>query len=192
MCQGPPNPRTGQVADANGAFSRKTQAVRLLVVLAVAGVIACRTEAAGSASGTGRVANLGESYSIDDLRASGVKVNKEYDVSELPLASSAWRVILDGKEYEARFYDSHEALLEHGAPHADEVTGDDALVNNGEATWQEGCRDRKFCTKYPNTQCSAKYGDYVIHGNMILMWEGLDTDLSIAACENLLSRLPAA
>ncbi len=171
---------------------RKTQTIWLLAVLAVASVAACGTDAAGSASETSRVANLAAVYSIDDLRAAGVKVNKEYDVSELPLASSAWRVILDRKEYEARFYDSHEALLEHGVPHADEVTGDDALVNKGEATWQEGYRDRKFCTKYPNTQCSAKYGNYVIRGNMILMCEGLDSDLSIAACEKLLSRLPAA
>ncbi len=39
---------------------------------------------------------------------------------------------------------------------------------------------------------SAKHRDCVIRDNMIFMCEGLDSDLSIAACENLLSRMPPA
>jgi len=129
-------------------------------------------------------------YTIDDLRAGGLKTIKEYDTRELPEAIAAWRGAFNQLEYEARFYPSHQAALAPGGEWADIVTGEDGVVTGDDVKWQEGARDRKKCSRnIPHSGCdySARYGDFVTIGNLVLLCEGATQQDAILNCNKLLS-----
>ena len=141
-----------------------------------------------------RVRSADGSYTIDDLKAAGVKANKEYDVEELPGADAAWRIIFNRLDYEVRFYPDHQTLLDEGIPYAEHVTGDDAVVIGDDIIWEEGAKDRRRCSRdadTPHSGCSysPRYWDYIVIGNMIMMCEGLESEQSIDHCDNLLEQL---
>ena len=116
-----------------------------------------------------------------------------YDVAELPEAVDAWHAMykVEGNalEFEARFYVSHDDAVAHGTSWADSVTGEDAKVLDDELWWKEGAPHRKKCSRnIPHAGCSysARYGDYVILGNMILLCEGPNSHEAFVACEAVL------
>ena len=142
-----------------------------------------------------RIRSTDGTYTIDDLKTSGVKTNKEYDVEELPGADAAWRIIFNRLDYEVRFYPDHQTLLDEGIPYAEHVTGDDAIVIGDDIIWEEGAKDRRRCSRdadTPHSGCSysPRYWDYIVIGNMIMMCEGLESEQSIDNCDNLLAELP--
>ena len=156
-------------------------------------------EAAGpqrkAAAVTPRIRSVDGTYSIDDLKITGVKTNKEYDVEELPGADAAWRIIFNRLDYEVRFYPDHQTLLDEGIPYVEHVTGDDAVVIGDDIIWEEGSNDRRRCSRdadTPHSGCaySPRYWDYVVVGNMIMMCEGLESKQSIENCDNMLEQLP--
>ena len=176
-----------------------------LVIMAL--ISACGTDSpAESSSPDGSMQESGESvdpnirssdriYDIEDFKSAGAKANKEYDVADLPGASSAWRVIFNRLDYEARFYPDHETAIDSGLEYANHVTGNDAVVIGDGVIWDEGAKDRRRCSRDPQTPHSGcayspRYWDFVVVGNMILMCEGLESPQSIANCEDLLSKLP--
>lgn len=130
--------------------------------------------------------------SIDDLKAvQGVKANKEYDVTDLPAATAAWRVLFNQHDYEVRFYPDQATAIDQGAPYAQHVTGDNAVVVGDDVLWEEGAKDRRRCSrneKTPHAGCSysSRYWDFVILGNMIMMCEGLESDQAIRNCNQLI------
>ncbi len=78
----------------------------------------------------------------------GFKMAKEYDVSELPLATSAYMGYFTTPEgvpvqYELRMYPDHASAIETGVEYADEVTGVDAFLRSVDVRWEEGTRDRR-------------------------------------------------
>lgn len=166
----------------------------------------CGSDTGGSGGNAGESAPVGEAgdprirtadgtYSIDDLKAAGVKTNKEYDVEDLPGADAAWRIIFNRLDYEVRFYPDHQTLLDEGIPYAEHVTGDDAVVIGDDIIWEEGAKDRRRCSRdadTPHSGCSysPRYWDYIVVGNMIMMCEGLESEQSIDNCDNLLEALP--
>lgn len=185
------------------AFSFAIGVALIMMVM----MFACGTDSpAESSSSDGSVQESGESvdpnispsdriYGIDDLKSAGAKANKEYDVADLPGASSAWRVIFNRLDYEARFYPDHETAIEAGLEYANHVTGNDAVVIGDDVIWEEGAKDRRRCSRDPQTPHSGcayspRYWDFVVEGNMILMCEGLESPQSIANCEDLLSKIP--
>ena len=174
---------------------RLAGAVALVAALLVAA--GCRlaedgkgTRGAAGPAGTAKITPSGRVYSAEDLRAAGLKVAREYDVSGLPESVAAVHGFLDQREYEARFYRSHEDALAHGQPAAAIVTGKNALVLGGNIPWEEGATDRRMCVGAINANCVAKYGDFAVFGNLVLLCEGRDSDTALETCQALLSKLP--
>lgn len=133
-------------------------------------------------------------YKSDDLVTAGMKVINDYDVVALDHAVSAVHLALNNVEYEARFYASHQDAVTFGTAWAQDVTGPDANVTGENVKWQEGASHRRMCSRAaetPHSGCkySARYGDYVIAGNMILLCEGAELEKAILTCNNVLKSL---
>ena len=175
-----------------------------LVAATVIFAISCGTSSnGGNGDGTDSAAESAIEYpfsvrqpdtvlSIDDLKAvQGVKANKEYDVTDLPAATAAWRILFNQHDYEVRFYPDQQTAIDQGAPYAQHVTGDGAVVVGDDVLWEEGAKDRRRCSrneKTPHAGCSysSRYWDFVILGNMIMMCEGLESDQAIRNCNELI------
>lgn len=133
-------------------------------------------------------------YQSDDLVAAGMKVMNDYDVTALDHAVSAVHLALKSAEFEARFYASHQDAVTFGAAWAQDVTGPDANVTGENVKWQEGASHRRMCSRAagnPHSGCaySARYGDFVIAGNMILLCEGGDSETALLTCNSVLKSL---
>ena len=140
-------------------------------------------------------------FTHDDVDATGFKTAKEYNVEGLTGATVVlfgfWRP--DGseaKEYEIRFYPSHDVAVESGTAFAEEATGDDAILDKDEASWNEGIKDRRYFFAGPigthgSGGVKAKYGGYVIYGNMIMLCEGANDAHSLDRCGALLAAMGA-
>jgi len=140
-------------------------------------------------------------YTFEDLKSVGFKKNREYDVSELTGAKEAWFGFWgikksESKDYEARFYSSHEDAINLGENLAKEASGNDAIIAKDDATWKEGSKDRrqvgggvdKGSLGLQATGIFPKYGNYIIYGNMILLCEGQE-EIALQTCWNLINAL---
>ncbi|GIT18180.1 MAG: hypothetical protein CM1200mP39_09860 [Dehalococcoidia bacterium] len=70
------------------------------------------------------------------------------------------------------------------------------LFWKGEATWKEGIKDRRYFFAGPigthgSGGVKAKYGGYVIYGNMIMLCEGANAAHSLDRCGALLAAMGA-
>ena len=111
-------------------------------------------------------------YSVEDFLAIGWKKSKQLDKETLAKSIDAWYGFYMQKDIELRFYDSHEAAIEHGVPPAQETIKKDAGARIGAATvW---------------TVNIALYGAYAVAGNVVMMCE-----LELASCEALIDALVA-
>jgi len=133
-------------------------------------------------------------YDIEPFRAAGLKANKSYGVTDLPYAVAAWHGTFGGKDYEVRLYASHAEAVEFGGAPADHVSGKDGVVCGPDVLWEEGERDRRKCVPRAGLSehgClqTARYGDYVIIGNAVVLCEGLDSRTALATCASLLDNL---
>ena len=183
--------------------NRTNKHLRLLVtfplVTAIAILIACGTSSDdGDTADTTiveypwEVLQPDSTFTIDDLTAvQGVKANKEYDVTDLPAATAAWKILFNRHDYEVRFYPDQQTAIDEGAPYAEHVTGENGVVVGDDVLWEEGAKDRRRCSrneKTPHAGCSysSRYWDFIILGNMIMMCEGLDTNQAIRNCDELI------
>ncbi len=145
----------------------------------------------GAGAESRRVEDNGRTYTIEDIKATGAKTPKQYDVTDLPGATGAWNALLDQKEYEVRFYSSHSDAVEMGTSWAESVTGEDGIVVGDEVIWEEGAKDRRQCNRsvaHSGCNYTARYGDFVILGNMILMCEGPNSEEALAVCDNMITK----
>ena len=111
-------------------------------------------------------------YSVEDFLAIGWKKSKQLETEALPNSIDAWYGFYMQKDIELRFYDSHEAAIEHGVPPAQETIKKDAGARIGAATvW---------------TVNIALYGAYAVAENVVMMCE-----LELASCEALINALVA-
>ncbi len=164
-------------------------------VLAIVFIAAC-----GSAD-TGGVQKVTPSESvveIVDFVSVGFKKTKQYDVAELPAGVDAWQGYwgpdpYSRKQYELRFYTSHEDAVEYGPALAEEVTGEDAAAYRKNPTWKEGAKDRwqsaRGMSGLMPSGPSPKYGDYLIFGNVLMLCEGADSRQGLERCEALVDAL---
>ncbi len=140
-----------------------------------------------------RVVARDELLAIDDLVGLGMKSGKEYDVETLPGGIEAgllyWRVNNVAVEYEARFYGSHDDAVTLGTAPAEEGSGEDAIIDEDEAVYKEGIRDRRKVFDYPNSSLGPKYGAYAIYGNMVVLCEGNDDVEGWNRCSALIDAL---
>ena len=128
------------------------------------------------------------------------KLSKEYDVEGLNGADSAIYGFFgpdpyDRQEFEIRFYPDHETALVDGVDFANEATGPDAVIASSVQRWDEGLVQRRACAgntrgSHHSGRCDiAKYGDYVIAGNVLLLCQGKDTETALNNCDALYSAL---
>ena len=117
----------------------------------------------------------------------------------MPNAEIVRSAIYNKKDLEIRKYFSQADALEFGEIYAKSVTGNDAIVSGDDVMWNEGAKDRRKCVPRAGTSESgcdqkARYGDYIIMGNMIILCEGLSSEESMTLCyefkDSLLSYSP--
>ena len=140
-------------------------------------------------------------YTTDDLiNTPNFKKSKEYEVEGLDEATAAIYGFFgpdpyDRQEFEARFYPDHETAITVGVDFADEATGPEAVIAKDIQRWDEGLTQRRSCSgntrgSHHSGKCdNAKYGDYVIAGNMVLLCQGKDSETSLANCNDLMEAI---
>ena len=172
-----------------------------LLAIATATFVSCGTD--GSATQPERIVDDARIFTVDDLRAAGMKASKQYDVSELPGGVDAWygfiRDATGPKDVEVRFYASHADAVAFGTELADEASGDDALVDEETATWVVGVKDRVRLVSGGTADLAAwsgsrtpNYADFVIFGNMVLLCQGDKPDESVDLCHELITAVGGA
>lgn len=129
-------------------------------------------------------------FSIEDFKNIGFKVSKEYDVSKLPGATSAYYGFwgsdqYERREYEIRIYSSNKEAKSEGISFAEEATGENAIIKKSDATWKEGVKDRRFVGPFGTSKNYPKYLDYIIWGNIIILCPSEKSEGVIGASDAL-------
>ena len=167
-------------------------------------LLACgtnETSSFGSNSGGPSIFATDKILSIDQLTSSGFKLSKTFDTEGLPGAINAyygfWGATPDDRrEFEARFYASHDDAVAQGTALAEERTGKDAKLKSDQATWTEGLKEARLCTRAAGGDSSncrtSKYGGYAIYGNLVLICQGRSASDSREACDALLDAVRGA
>ena len=147
------------------------------------------------------VLNTDGFHSIEDFdNLQNFKMSKTYNVEGLLGADAAIYGFFgpdpyDRREYEARFYPDHDTALTHGVDFANEATGPDAVIASSVQRWDEGLSQRRTCAanvrgSHHSGRCDlAKYGDYVIAGNLVLLCQGRDSASALDNCKALYATL---
>ena len=150
-----------------------------------------------------KVSSTGSILNEDVFLESGFKINKEYNVKDLPKALSAvygWKNVgeEETRDFEIRFYKSHEDAINFGKTYADEATGENAIIRKRDASWKEGIKDRRTISTPTDggsigaaigSNSSPKYGDYIIYENLIILCEGHKSEESLKRCSLLIGSL---
>ena len=142
-----------------------------------------------------KISNENEVYTIENFKNIGFKINKEYDVSELDAAQGAWFGFWKNNlnkpiDYEIRIYPSQQLALDKGIVFVEEVIGDNAVLKKSASSWIEGIQDRRSRNNSSMSgseanSVRAKYLDYVVYGNAIILCSGLDLSYSTQNCSDL-------
>ena len=176
-------------------------ALGLLLVLLAAAACGGDSHAPGP-KGFEKITPSETTCTIEDFLGMGFKKDKQYDIAELPAGVDAWVGFwgpdpYSRKQYELRFYASHEDAVEHGIALAEEVTGEDAAEYRKNPTWKEGAKDRwqsaigatgAIHGPMPSGP-SPRYGEFAIFGNVLMLCEGADSGQGLERCEALISAL---
>lgn len=183
---------------------RRKAFVLLLAAAVSIAVVACGGDSGGSsANAFQQVKPFDTVLTIDDLKAIGFKASKNYDVEGLTGAVDAWLGFWgpagkDRKDYEVRFYPSHEVAVSDGTAFAIEGTGDEFEATRRTQMWDEGVKDRWRSRGVTDVSSPGSrqapgpsYLDYAIFGNVIMLCEGLSGEQSIENCLALEDALSA-
>ena len=150
-----------------------------------------------------QVIDNGKIYTSKDFFDAGFEEYKEYNVSKLTGATEAWYGYwgenMDDfqsvKYYELRFYPDHSTAVSDGTPFAKDATGEDANLGRKDAMWRVGLAERKISgnfharsgnKKILEEKVTAKYADYMIFNNVIMLCEGEDSKEAFKLCNDLI------
>ena len=169
----------------------------LFLVLSIAVFASCGSDGASSGSESfQKITPSEQQFTIDDFKAVRFKVSTQYDVEGLTAATEAWFGFwtpagLVTREFEIRFYPSHSEAVEFGTLFAIEGSGDTALLEPEDATWDEGLKDRRaffagIVGSHGSGSVQPLYGGYVIYGNMVMLCEGANEDQALEFCAALI------
>ena len=148
-----------------------------------------------------QVTDDGKIYSSKDFFDAGFNEYKEYNVSKLTGATEAWYGYWGPDEdsvlyYELRFYPDHSTAISEGTPFADDATGEDAKLNRKDnPMWRVGLAERKMatckhvCNFHHTYKRLAKYADYVVFNNVIILCQGEDSKEAFKLCNDLIDLL---
>ena len=190
--------KSAQAMRTRAEWATRLVALAAGLMAAAVAAAACGAEPAGDVTAPTetfqRITASERVYTVDDFRAADLKANKSYDVTNLPHVVAAWHGVFSGKDFEVRFYASHRDAVEFGAGPAEHVSGKDGVVSGPDVMWEEGERDRRKCVPRAGLSehgClqTARYADYVIVGNAVVLCEGLDSETALEACAALLGNL---
>ena len=146
-----------------------------------------------------KITNESEIYAIEDFINTGFKVNKEYDVSELEDSIGVWfgfwkNNLNKSLDYEIRIYPSQQLALDKGVKYVEEVIGEEAILGKSLSSWKEGIQDRRTrsgrgMSGSESNTIRAKYLDYIVFGNTMILCEGLDLTDARQNCSDLVNAL---
>jgi len=146
-----------------------------------------------------KILNSDSTFTIEDFKKIGFKINKEYDVTDLDESTGAWfgfwKNNLDKPiDYELRFYPSQQTAIDIGVSLTEEVIGEDAVLKKSISSWKEGIQDRRSRNNSSMSgseanSVRAKYLDYFINGNVIILCSGLDLNYATQNCSELSSKI---
>ena len=162
---------------------------------------ACGGESSSDSENTSleKISNESGIYTIEDFINTGFKVNKEYDVSELEDSIGAWfgfwkNILNKSLDYEIRIYPSQQLALDKGVKYVEEVIGEEAILGKSLSSWKEGIQDRRTrsgrgMSGSESNTIRAKYLDYIVFGNTMILCEGLDLTDARQNCSDLVNAL---
>ena len=146
-----------------------------------------------------RIFNADSLFTIEDFKNIGFKINKEYDITDLDKSTGAWfgfwKNNLDKPiDYELRFYPSQQVAINMGVSFTEEVIGEDAVLKKSTSSWKEGIQDRRSRNNSSMSgseanSVRAKYLNYFINGNVIILCSGLDLNYATQNCSQLSSKI---
>ncbi len=146
-----------------------------------------------------KILNSDSTFTIEDFKKIGFKINKEYDVTDLDESTGAWfgfwKNNLDKPiDYELRFYPSQQTAIDIGVSLTEEVIGENAVLKKSISSWKEGIQDRRSRNNSSMSgseanSVRAKYLDYFINGNVIILCSGLDLNYATQNCSELSSKI---
>lgn len=193
----------GQKRDRDSFRYWRTWLQFAVVTGAALALAACGSDS--TATDVPQISDSGVIYTLDDVFDLGFKKVKTYSVEGLPGGRDAvfgfWRPPgqEDPVDYEIRVYSSHRDAVDLGKPLAAEVTGKDAILTVDETTWKEGARDRRFqpdafsgVRSAGGLALLARYGDFAIYANLVMLCEGRDSAQSLERCAAMISALPTS
>lgn len=165
------------------------------------GAVAAVVEEAPSGPPGVEIVSTDDVFTVDDLvNTKNFKKSKEYKTEGLDDATAAIYGFFgpdpyNRQEFEARFYPDHDTAITTGVDFADEATGPDAVIAKDIQRWDEGLVQRRACSgnvrgSHHSGKCdNAKYGDYIVAGNLVLLCQGKDSETSLANCNALMDAL---
>lgn len=145
-----------------------------------------------------KVTDTGKEFSIENFKEIGFKKSKEYDVKNLPNATSAFfgfvkNELGNPEDYEIRFYANHKEAVQSGTKYADNITGENACLKKDCSLWTENLNQRIHLeggrNDTWNTTPDTKYMNYVIHNNLILMCPGYNEEDALVNCTNMINKI---
>ena len=146
-----------------------------------------------------KILNSDSTFTIEDFKKIGFKINKEYDVTDLDESTGAWfgfwKNNLDKPiDYELRFYPSQQTAIDIGVSLTEEVIGENAVLKKSISSWKEGIQDRRSRNNSSMSgseanSVRAKYLDYFINGNVIILCSGFDLNYATQNCSQLSSKI---
>ena len=146
-----------------------------------------------------KILNSDSTFTIEDFKKIGFKINKEYDITELDESTGAWfgfwkNNLNKPDDYELRFYPSQQTAIDKGVSLTEEVIGEDAVLKKSTSSWKEGIQDRRSRNNSSMSgseanSVRAKYLDYFINGNVIILCSGLDLNYATQNCSELSSKI---
>ena len=178
----------------------------LALVSATLLLIACGASDGESGDSTEQgfqqVMDIDTTFVPDDLDSIGFKQARSYDLDGLPGASDAifgfWRISSgDPIDYEVRFYANHDDAVSLGTALAEEGSGADAILDEDEATYKEGVKDRRMIVGSgigggARSGTGPRYGGYAIYGNIVMLCAGAAGEQALERCEELATALSEA
>ena len=139
-------------------------------------------------------------YTIQDFKSIKFKESSKYKI-ELPGIKSAYYGFIknnlnEPEEYEIRFYESHQSAVNDGRKYADNITGEDGCIKKDCSFFTGNLKHRQKISEPANVAGGAgngipiaKYLNYVIYGNFILMCPGYDEIEASKACTDVVNKL---
>ena len=171
----------------------------LLLILAIILISCSQENELNEDTEIKKILNSNSTFTIEDFKKIVFKINKEYDITDLDESTGAWFGFWKNNlnkpiDYELRFYNSQQTAIDKGISFTEEVIGENAVLKKSTSSWKEGIQDRRSRNNSSMSgseanSVRAKYLDYFINGNVIILCSGLDLNYATQNCSELSSKI---